>query len=122
MNLSFALLGKLQQYGGLKTHELNLDHGKDLCKIMGFDVPDDVVQSVLEVVQSDGNNNVLDYFFNAENVEKLKLTMARNAEAKTFMVNCDKCDGLTVKPVMAVARIEPHVVCVHCGNLIDLSD
>jgi hypothetical protein len=121
-NLNLAVLPKLMSLGKLTTNEISPDHGRMLLSAFGYEASDDLVNTIVTLIKSEDEQPILDYVFNADNIEKLKIQVSKNAEAQTFLVACPRCAGLTVKPVMAVAKIDPHVVCVHCAHKIDLED
>jgi predicted lactoylglutathione lyase len=117
-----SILFQLGKYASLTTGEITVEHAKELANALGWPINDSLVSDMVEILHADDDTKVLDYFFNQDTFNKFKKQIAHNHQAKTFLVACPKCSMLTVKPVMAVAAVEPNVVCNHCGWKIPLSE
>lgn len=112
---------KLSKYSKMTTHELSVADVNDIASIAGITVDQGLVESTVEAFHNDSPKVLEDLISSPEYVEKLKVLLTPTGPSQ-FTIECPSCSQLGRYPHASVAPINPHVICRHCKELVDLSE
>jgi GH24 family phage-related lysozyme (muramidase) len=112
---------QLQKFAKLSLSDVTISEVQELAQTFGYQLDVELADNVITLLRNEDDQALLDWVFNAGNLERFKSALVKHKAAQTILTACPHCDKITVKPVMAVAAVEPHIVCNHCKQVIELS-
>jgi hypothetical protein len=116
-----AVLLKLQKFSKLNLSDVTASEIRELADTFGYQLDDSLAGNVINLLRSEDDQALLEWVFNADNLERFKGALIKNKAAQTVLVACPHCNKISVKPAMAIAAVEPHIICNHCKQVIELS-
>jgi NAD-dependent SIR2 family protein deacetylase len=115
-----ALLMRLAKFAAIKSSDVTVPIVKEVCDVLKLQVRDEVLNELVNAVQTGNADTLAEWAGTPENLAKLKGLKDQHKE--TTLVECPHCLELSHYELDEIPVAKPFVICRSCNEVVQFGE